>query len=198
MLLQLQQQQQGKMHLQRIETPGLSSKMDYWLSDYYYKQRRYDYKDVNGIGKFQKFLQDNGFESEDVKEQLGEPDECKLLEFDMDENGKNMFPLDLSITGEQARKKEIYKILIWIAIYGHFPQEGKRQKLDINTLFDITGEEIDKTAAKYSRQLSFISDFTDTALKYFLAVSDKHGYPFLTYMVDSYTKDKAIKYFETG
>eukprot|EP01083_Nonionella_stella_P305785 1068186_1 len=94
---------------------SITQRLDDALAQYYKDCGRNDYFDEeSGVGKFVKFVNQNGFEDEEVCDELTEePDECTLTEFDP------MFPLPLSTNG--SRDKQILQILKYCHKYGVAP-----------------------------------------------------------------------------
>eukprot|EP01084_Bolivina_argentea_P162845 283353_1 len=82
-------------------------KIDSRLKLYYESVGRNDYVDANGIGKFLQFSIDNGFNEEDINDELNvdDPADCMYIEFD------DNFPLSQDINGEAEQQNEILKII---------------------------------------------------------------------------------------
>eukprot|EP01084_Bolivina_argentea_P271073 461112_1 len=80
----------GEYHYQ-MGRNNLIDKIDKALGEYYYQMRRNNYYNSIGEGKFKSFCNENGFEDEDVQEELQETDgnESTLTDF-FDDN----FPFD--------------------------------------------------------------------------------------------------------
>eukprot|EP01084_Bolivina_argentea_P033856 62603_1 len=85
------------------------SRIDHGLSEYYQSLGRTDYFNQNGIGKFSEFIQENGFENEDVDEEFHlDLNDCCLIEFD------DNFPFDdqLKHKDQQTKDEFVFKLLI--------------------------------------------------------------------------------------
>eukprot|EP01083_Nonionella_stella_P219663 786627_1 len=68
----------------------------------YYESIGVSYINKDGFGRFKSFCLDNGFEDEDVVEEMqAGATECMLVDFDEDSNGVNRFPLQISMFYEQ-------------------------------------------------------------------------------------------------
>eukprot|EP00483_Globobulimina_turgida_P003506 UN03512 len=180
----------------------LIEKIDKGLSDYY-KQRKTHYSD-DGEGKFIAFCNDNGFEDDgDIEDELKEEDanDCTLTDFD------DNFPFDSIMKNDNERIETIFEVLKHIAKYGAYaaPPKIKKQKsrpykpknvtLHIDMCEVVTGNDKDRVMHKYAQMECLKPHLKkDNNLKHFFAVGEKYQYPFLTYMVDSYTRDKARNY----
>ncbi|MEM7184724.1 MAG: hypothetical protein AAF518_27765, partial [Spirochaetota bacterium] len=88
------------------ESGGLIHKMDTALNSYYQSQGKDDYLNDNNKGKFESFCDEEGFDSEGVRDELNAgSNDCLLVGFDDD------FPLTNSITKETDKEKAIYRII---------------------------------------------------------------------------------------
>eukprot|EP01084_Bolivina_argentea_P251319 421471_1 len=177
----------------QINVEGLIDKIDYGMSEYY-KTFQLNYTNADGKGKFQEFIEVNGFDDIDVSEELAaNPQDCTLVDFD------EQFPLNPKIEDNAKRFEEIVRILNCVALYGYFKPKQQYKKLDLNIVDDISDNEIENAIEKYAAQMHCFATLAvkDKDLKYFLAIGHKQGFPFLTFMVDSYTKDKVIYYVKT-
>eukprot|EP01083_Nonionella_stella_P199058 730253_1 len=94
---------------------SITQRLDDAVAQYYKDCGRNDYFDEeSGVGKFVKFVNQNGFEDEDVCDELAEePDECTLTDFDP------MFPLRLSTN--ESRANDILQVLKHCYKYGVAP-----------------------------------------------------------------------------
>eukprot|EP01084_Bolivina_argentea_P288055 494348_1 len=62
---------------------GVIQRIDDGLAIYYQTNKRNDYFNDDGIGKFVDFCEVNGFDDGDVEEEMKtDPDECMLIDFD--------------------------------------------------------------------------------------------------------------------
>eukprot|EP01084_Bolivina_argentea_P243359 407990_1 len=197
----LQQQRMETRYMGNIDVAMISdiispiniiNRIDDGLEEYYRQLDREDYRNALGIGKFKEFALRHNFDDHKVYKQLDKGD-CKICEFDVDE--ENLFPLFTPIEDEKAKNREIMRILCMIAVNGRF-DVPRHVVLNLDIVENITQKQIDKAALKYSQQMSCLTNIAkkDENLRYFLAVSEKWKFPFLTYMIDSYTKDKATCY----
>ncbi|MEM7362193.1 MAG: hypothetical protein AAF335_04250 [Bacteroidota bacterium] len=77
-------------------TQRIQDKIDHGLNIYYQSKEIYDYFDDNGKGKFSKFCQEDGFDTETIEEEFkGNIEDCSLLDFD------DNFPLPKNNTSDQ-------------------------------------------------------------------------------------------------
>eukprot|EP01084_Bolivina_argentea_P208976 356085_1 len=172
-----------------IPAEGLIEKLDAGLKTYYASLGA-NYINADGIGKFKAYAEDNGFENEDIAEELNEEDakECLCTEFDGE------FPLATS-PKEEEKNQQIFTILQTIAINGEYITPSATT-VDLESCININNDDIEKASDKYKKQMTGIRKQVgkNRDLEYFLAVSEKSGVPFMTYMVDSYTKAHATYY----
>eukprot|EP01084_Bolivina_argentea_P064961 118417_1 len=72
-------------------------------------------------------------------------------------------------------------------------------ELNVDICVDLEEVELNKFTADYISQMSCLQNLQgkDGDLKWYLAVGSKQKFPFLTYMVDSFTKEKAEHHFKT-
>eukprot|EP01084_Bolivina_argentea_P079667 144459_1 len=163
----------------------LAEKIDRGLEKYYNDFGRNDYKNEENIGKFMKEAE--GFEDEDIKENLDATnvDDCLLIDFD------DNFP-------GGASREEILRILKYISVNGSYPVRlVQNAQLDLKTLV-INKDEVFSTVERYLNQMPCLMlEKDNAALSYFFAVSEICKYPFITYIVDSYTRDNAKQYHTT-
>eukprot|EP01084_Bolivina_argentea_P084419 152672_1 len=167
---------------------SLINKIDQALDEYYKQLKRNDYRNDDGIGKFHQYVEDNGFDSDAIKEELHD-EESILVDFDKD------FPCMKAMKNESEKKKEILSILQKAAA-----GQAIGMSLDVGICSGMTEKEFNEGVAKYTSQMSRISyeESQSTELKYFMALGVKCGFPFITYVVDSYTNDKAELFFKNG
>eukprot|EP01084_Bolivina_argentea_P235586 396395_1 len=173
----------------------LIDKIDEGLEQYYIHFNRNDYKDEEGIGKFKAYAEEEGFDDNGVQDDLNQtdPDECMVIDFDAD------FPLKTQINDENKRAQEILRILKYICVNGSYPIKMVQSvKVDLETV-NIPKEKVADSVKPYEQQMKIEGLDVDknADLRYFLAVSTIRKYPFITYMVDSYTRDNAKTYAET-
>eukprot|EP01083_Nonionella_stella_P065055 170115_1 len=167
----------------------LIEKIDKGLSKYY-EDLNPDCKYYNpdGVGKFQFFANDNDLDDEIVLEELQDP-ESTLCDFDSD------FPLETAIDDEDEKNAEILRILNLMAQTGQYAKKRQKYKLDVSICSGIDAQYVKSVAEKYETQMSqTMHGPKDDALMYYLAVSTKERFPFLTYIVDCYTEDRATAY----
>ncbi len=121
-----------------------------------------------------------------------DPNDCTLCDFDQDDNGNNIFPLDETFDNEDSRNAAIFKILQNIYDYGHFHHYAPINIDDWKLTVDPKREE--QILALYKKYIdNFESDFTaNINLCTFLAMSpiNDFDFPFLLSLVDSYTRDR--------
>eukprot|EP01084_Bolivina_argentea_P162650 283027_1 len=131
-----------------VQLNQLIERIDNGLRNYYEQLNRNDYTNSRGIGKFVQYLDNyknvshrstsrdpvqgifkgrrhslsvgiSFFSEKKIRYELArDPKDCILLDFDMDYNGNNMFPLSPSINDKYAKRKEIHRIIIDISIKG--------------------------------------------------------------------------------
>ena len=153
----------------------------------YYKQHDCEYLDEDGIGKIEKWAEDNGFDTDGVEDELfeQEPDQSQLLLFDTD------FP---SKKGQQLSAIEIINILkrCWnkpheaytnevpplevTVEHWNFPETQTKYGQPIN-------KEIEETKEIYKSQCITIFDQaieTDQAIIKLLAVGRRLNEPYLS------------------
>eukprot|EP01084_Bolivina_argentea_P236583 397759_1 len=179
-------------------TDSFIAKIDKELENYYKLLGRDNYIDDDGIGKFIAFTQDNGFESDDIREELEveDPEDSMLIDFD------DNFPFIESFKPKD--QKETAKAMITIfrkIVAGETVVTTKQfHKLDVSICSGMTEKELYYGIKKYTSQMSTIpfDASQNEHLKYFLAVGVKYNFPFLTYMVDAHTIDKCNNFFKTG
>ena len=86
----------------------VAKSIDKALGIYYYQQSRNDYFYDNGFGKFFSYCQNEGFDDEDIIEELsdGTAKDCGFLDFD------NNFPFNTTnINDEESKYLEIFTVL---------------------------------------------------------------------------------------
>merc|ERR1740123_186603 len=176
----------------------LAVKIDGGLAQYYKKAGRDDYINEKGVGKFLHYCEESGFGDDEIKDELSQADagDCSLIEFDMDDKEVNHFPFSNKVKAEAAQQKEIQRILNDIAKYGLFKRVVSAMDLNIDMCEDITEKEVEKYSLQYTAQIGSLDKKQDKDLKFYLAVGLKQDFPFLTYFVDAFTKDKASKHAE--
>eukprot|EP01084_Bolivina_argentea_P058348 106558_1 len=184
-----------------MSSNSVIDRIDFGLKAYYEKLGRKDYVRTDGEGKFKFFVEESGFEDDGIEDELKqEPDECTIVEFDMDEDDNNNFPLQEEIEDEDLKNKEIHRILNDIAKYGAPREVLETMELNVDIFADFEKDELNKFTPDYTSQISWLVDPVqgqDTAIKYYLALGRKLKYPFLTYMIDSFTNEKAEHHFKT-
>eukprot|EP01084_Bolivina_argentea_P124174 220039_1 len=190
-------------------TNGLTDKIDNGLAGYYAQNHRWDYANETGTGKFKEFVEISGFEDDDVAEELaGEAEDCTLTEFDLDDDGNNQFPFEESIEDEEQQTAEIFRLL------NHYAKLSAEQGTDniaihVANFLGITEEQMKRTVKKHVTSMmtpfqestqeqnmkKLIDKFSKNRdLLYFLSVAERTQYPFLTYIVDSYTRANATHF----
>eukprot|EP01083_Nonionella_stella_P208880 757693_1 len=91
-------------------------RIDNALEKYYFSVNVSSYRNKEGQGKFKLYCDDNGFEQNDIEEELSQgADDCMLVDFD----GK-YFPLTEELD-EKKRNEEIYRIIKCCADYAEPP-----------------------------------------------------------------------------
>eukprot|EP01084_Bolivina_argentea_P030064 55749_1 len=131
---------------------GLIDKIDKALKVYYKQCGTKNYYNSNGDGIFKVFCNDNGFEDDDVKEELeaNTGDDCTLTDFDDD------FPFDKTFAKTFANNddkgNEILRILKHIAEYGSYSSQQSQETpgFDISICANVTQKDIDEAVIKYS------------------------------------------------
>ncbi len=97
-------QKQKNKKIKKQKNKNIITQIDILLGAYYKLMNRRDYFDDDGIGKFAAFCDDNGFDDDDVCEEL-EEEECTLEDFADDDDIIN-FPFSYPY-GDPTKKKEI-------------------------------------------------------------------------------------------
>eukprot|EP01083_Nonionella_stella_P152364 488298_1 len=82
---------------------ALAHKIDDALEKYYIAMGRTDYKNEDGTGKFYEWMEENGYDDEDIEEQLNE-------DYDLDYDDPD-FPLSDDIKDDSDRIKAIRDIV---------------------------------------------------------------------------------------
>mmetsp|Transcript_43958 Transcript_43958/g.39186 ORF Transcript_43958/g.39186 Transcript_43958/m.39186 type:complete len:336 (-) Transcript_43958:47-1054(-) len=200
------------------------NKIDDGLSEYYEAMGRDDYydEDDDGKGKFDAWCDDNGFEEDgDLEEDLTCPPADSAIPEAFDKDGVCRFPFEDPQPEEEEEKQErIMKIIrnILSKAKDGAQQNGggggggdandskqkddvnddiKEFELDIEICNNLEAQELEDYTNKYTTQMNTLKAMNnrDGDLKWYLAIGKKQNYPFLTYMVDSFTKEKAEQYF---
>eukprot|EP01084_Bolivina_argentea_P065926 120183_1 len=203
------------MAMKNVQTAGITEKIDDGLAGYYVRNSRMDYANHKGIGKFKVFVEDNGFDDNDVRDELeGDADDCLLTDFDIDNDGNINFPFETQID-DNVKNEEIVRILTHIAINGFYGSDNKNILIDIKNILNVKQQDINETVRKHIASITdpferdtatndkiknSMKTLIDTFKKnedllYFLAVSDTMNFPFLTYLIDKYTQDKTRFYY---
>eukprot|EP01084_Bolivina_argentea_P251387 421613_1 len=183
-----------------IKADGLIERIDKGLQEYYENCGRNDYMDDEKIGKFKQFAEDNGLDDNAIAEdvQQTQVEDCMVTEFDYNEtDDKNMFPLKKQFLDENDKMEEIFRILKHIAINGSYTPTTEAQ-LTLDTCINVPQDVIQKAVDKYTKQMKCLRVDENEGLRHFFGVTEKCNYPFLTYMVDSYTRDNAKNYHDSG
>ena len=201
---------------------ALADVIDDGLALYYEDMGRDDYKNEDGIGKFKNYCIEGGFDEDDqIQYELEQPDpeDCGFTELDVsDDEETNNFPFSQPIEDPIAQKKEIQRILNDIAKYGKVKKVVQPMKLSLKMCIDLSKDELDKYSQGYTQQMGALDKHQDKDLKYvyahmcswytisthrcvhlryYLAVGMKHNFPFLTYLVDAFTKEKADHHYKS-
>lgn len=145
------------------------------------------YEDLNKPYKANQFKnwadEENGFDDEDVKNELNElPKDNALIDFDQD------FPLIKPAENEEERKIAVIQIFNQIA-----RPDVMLKRLHKDICSGMEHKWIELAVERYMKQMSVLSAQAkqDEDLKYYLGVNQREGFPFLMFMVDSFTRDKA-------
>eukprot|EP01084_Bolivina_argentea_P123971 219684_1 len=86
--------------------------LDVCLGRYYEKCGRNDYFNEDKEGIFSIWAEENGFEFEDIIEELNaDADDCASVDFDCDDNGVNNFPGLESVSNETERANKIIDVI---------------------------------------------------------------------------------------
>eukprot|EP01084_Bolivina_argentea_P145458 254951_1 len=185
---------------------SIIDKIDRLLEAYYKFHKRNDYKNADGIGKFKQFCDDNGFEENDIADEMqAPPDDCMLVDFDKDENENNIFPLYDTYNNEKEKQSAILEVINYMNTNNKIPKletDNEPQSPKISTTIQKLGVNlyIQKNVAEeiinrvYKPQMKCLGKFNESDLMYFFAVGYANKIPFLTWMVDAFTLDKT-QYF---
>ena len=83
----------------------------------YYKNLGKQYKNI-----FLNWFNDNKFEENDIFEDInGNPTDSLIIQFDIDNNDNNLFPLKYEINDKDERNKEIFEIMKYCYYNGEPP-----------------------------------------------------------------------------
>eukprot|EP01084_Bolivina_argentea_P294264 506268_1 len=165
--------------------------MDIALRNYYKSMKNDTYYDNKGVGKFIKFVIQNGFDETDIKHETFMSKNDSLL-FDFDEN----FPTVNQQT-ENIKQKEILYVMqsCW-----NNPNDkiDKPEKILLQNIFDdidfnVDSAELEKTynvLAKYCPNFIFDCCEENNNLLSLSALSQKYKFPLLIYLIDTYVRDR--------
>eukprot|EP01084_Bolivina_argentea_P314184 544177_1 len=160
----------------------------------YYKNLGVDnYFNEDGIGKFQAWCDDNGFDDEGVNDEFNEnPSDCTIIDFD--EN----FPLRNKTNDETETAQQIINIIqqcyndasaFSSKFTKIFPQMSKN-------FFDIDStKDIEEVKQIYSNQCAAIFDtqmLYDRDILKLIAVGLKHDISYLQHLADMYSRDRIL------
>eukprot|EP01084_Bolivina_argentea_P267010 453110_1 len=177
----------------------LISTIDEGLRTYYKQLGRHDYINTEtNKGKFAIYIEEEDLES-DIEEEINENDINKCSFPDFDEN----FPFEnANIKDKKEKREKIREIIKEIVENGSYsfktPKPTKQSKeiakLTLETV-NIADKDVTKAVEPYQRQMKLNINKANAALTHFLAVSQICGYPFMTYIMDSFTDDY-VKYHD--
>eukprot|EP01084_Bolivina_argentea_P054990 100835_1 len=164
----------------------VTDRIDRGLEQYYQSMGRNDYRNSEGIGLFQRFIEANGFEDEDILNELQTTHSQNML-VDINVYDEYNFPFTTEFKSDMERNKEIHVILQNIAQYG---VHAYQRPLGIDLY--IPQHKLHKIIEKYKKQLLCLGEQgqKEPDLMYFFAVGYVNEIPFLTYMVDAFTIDQ--------
>eukprot|EP00486_Rosalina_sp_Unknown_P005103 CAMPEP_0201570448 /NCGR_PEP_ID=MMETSP0190_2-20130828/12727_1 /ASSEMBLY_ACC=CAM_ASM_000263 /TAXON_ID=37353 /ORGANISM="Rosalina sp." /LENGTH=564 /DNA_ID=CAMNT_0047994011 /DNA_START=35 /DNA_END=1726 /DNA_ORIENTATION=+ len=161
----------------------------------YYKQHNRPYLDNDGNGKFQNWVEDNGFDTDGIEEEFNvDADESTLGDVDNDfpcVKGKELSTEDIIAilkrcwTDPNAFTNEVPPLQV-TADHWNFPDHGKKNGQAIN-------KDIEETKEIYKDQCPTIFDQgmeTDQAIMKLLAVGRRLNEPYLCFLADMYSRDR--------
>eukprot|EP01084_Bolivina_argentea_P214191 363677_1 len=165
--------------------------IDEGIAMYYQHVGSSDYFDIDGIGKFQRFCDDNGYDSDNIDEELDNAQDSMLVEFD------DNFPLHTTMEDDE-RNEFIFNIIIQCKKLDYKfitqnPDVTSERWVPSHSFFDVSIEFIAEIEIKYKKQCSSIwmqGLKTDESLKKVIAIGQKNNVPYLQYLVDTYTRQK--------
>eukprot|EP01084_Bolivina_argentea_P314185 544180_1 len=166
--------------------------IDKALGRYYQTLGADSYFNEDGIGIFQAWCDDNGFDDDAVNDEFNEnPSECSIIDFD--EN----FPLQNDTTDETKRAQQIIKI---IQQCYNDPNAFTNKLTKIfppisNTFFDIDEiKDIDQVEQIYSNECAalFKIFYNDRDILKLIAVGRKHNISYLQHLTDTYSRDRIL------
>eukprot|EP01083_Nonionella_stella_P177118 621644_1 len=155
---------------------ALAHKIDDALEKYYIAMGRTDYKNEDGTGKFYEWMEENGYDDEDIEEQLNE-------DYDLDYDDPD-FPLSDDIKDDSDRIKAIRDILRNIVNHSRQPIELSISEETLHEIGDIV----------YKKQL--FPGIHDREFIYWLVIGYVNNIPLLTWLVDAYTMEKTKNYLK--
>lgn len=181
--------------------------MDNELAKYYKSLNRTDYYDINHVGKFINYINENEHEEEDIKEQLGDdilPNDCDYCEFD---DNFPFHPLQIKDIRNDVDKKQelIFKILQHIYKNRKYPTMNVMNVInkptlmifnnDFKYLLHVDADSYSKTKELYQQQCPklFQEGIHDKSLMTVLSYGIFNvKYPFLQYLYDTYIREKQL------
>eukprot|EP01084_Bolivina_argentea_P031654 58587_1 len=163
------------------------------LGEYYIFMNNLTYYKLHQQGKFRKFCEENGYDAYNIAEEFKQDaEDCMLCDFDKDNDGNNIFPLEEKLDDELSKNEFIFKILKNIYFYGHFNHYSSINIDDWKFSVDPKREE--QIVALYKKYIyDFETQFTaNVNLIHFLSMSPiaDSNFPFLLSVVDCYTRDR--------
>eukprot|EP01083_Nonionella_stella_P008156 23541_1 len=158
------------------------------LGEYYQSQgdKTYYNNDDSPEGKFLAYCEENGFELDDIDEEFeNEPGDCIYCDFD------EAFPLDdsIEVRNEEERLSEVFKVIKYCYLNGKAPKYMNALKIELAT----TADDLKTAETRYTAQCPkiFLQSQEET-LKEVFAIGLKNDFPFISYLVDAYQRDRML------
>ena len=139
--------------------------------------------------------QDGGFDEDEVAMELEvDATENALPNFDPN------FPFAEDITDKSERSKNIIKILREIKRRGEYKEITYLKRLNKDICSNLDPQFIGQAVKRYKEQMTIFTAKAeqDKDFQYYLGINQRERFPFLMFMVDSYTRDKAKIYHKAG
>eukprot|EP01084_Bolivina_argentea_P135574 238875_1 len=193
----MQKQQLPQLYVQKKQTQietvdnelNPLERINKTLGEYYQSQGVTTfYDDDTPDGKFLAYCVENGFEAEDIDDELAN-DAADCIYCDFDEN----FPIDSSvqILDEQQKLEEIFKVIKYCYEYGAHPTPTYISPINIE-LFVLSRDDLETTKKKYMEQCPIIFKAQERTLKEILAIGLKNDFAYISYLVDAYQRDRMM------
>eukprot|EP01084_Bolivina_argentea_P078943 143266_1 len=159
--------------------------IDTTIAQYYATKGINDYFNSEGHGKFLEFIEDNGIDEEFFNDEINvSPEDSILIDFDED------FPFDKTIkpTTEDEKLEEIFRIIKYCYEYNTPPKFFSTLNLELN----CNALDIKTTGTKYTFQCPKMFQSHEETLNEVYAIGLKNDFPFISYLMDAYQRDRML------